>query len=107
MMLSERERIANALRSAAEKLEASREQLHEPIAVVGLSCRFPGGADTPEKFWKVLRVGIDTATDVPADRFKIDDFEGRIATRKGCFVPDAAYFDPQFFRISPKEALMT
>jgi len=82
---------------------------HEPIAIVGIGCRFPG-AEGPEAFWNLLRHGVDATSDVPADRWKADLFAdgkgpGRIATRRGAFISDVDQFDPQFFNISPREAI--
>ena len=54
-----------ALRSRVEDLERSRR---EPIAIVGLGCRFPGAADDPESYWRLLRDGVDAVGPVPADR---------------------------------------
>jgi myxalamid-type polyketide synthase MxaB len=83
----------------------------EPIAIVGMGCRFPGGADTPEKFWRVLRDGVDTSGEVPKDRWDMDalfdsrvEAVGKIYTRRGCFVDRIDGFDAHFFGISPREA---
>ena len=86
--------------------------VHEPIAVVGMSCRFPGGANNPEQFWQLLKNGQDTLTEIPPDRWHIDDYYdpepdavGKMYTRCGGFLnTDIKTFDAQFFKISPKEA---
>ena len=52
-----------------DQVEASKQRAHEPIAVIGLGCRFPGGANSPEQFWDLLRQGRDAISEVPADRF--------------------------------------
>ncbi|WP_396229879.1 type I polyketide synthase, partial [Frankia sp. CpI1-P] len=75
----------------------------EPIAIVGIGCRFPGGADGPESFWRLLREGRDAVTEVPADRWDATAFE-KITTRWGGFVDGIDRFDPHFFGISPQEA---
>ena len=91
-----------------EQVEATRE----PIAVVGLACRFPGGADNPEKFWALLDSGADAIREVPADRWDINAFydadadkPGKMSTRSGGFLNDVSHFDPAFFGIAPREAI--
>jgi acyl transferase domain-containing protein/acyl carrier protein len=83
----------------------------EPIAIVAVSCRFPG-APNPEAFWEVLAGGIDAIREVPEDRFDIDEFydpdpekPGKIYTRFGGFLDGIDGFDPEFFGISPREAV--
>ena len=93
-----------------EKLEKSRKG--EPIAVIGMACRFPGGANTPQAYWKLLREGQDATREVPADRWDMDAFYdpdpdalGKIATRRGGYLDDIAHFDAGLFGIAPREAL--
>ncbi|MGB7711449.1 MAG: SDR family NAD(P)-dependent oxidoreductase [Microcoleus sp.] len=83
----------------------------EPIAIIGMGCRFPGGANSPEAFWKLLRDGVDAITEVPEDRWNLDNFydaegtkPGKIRTRWGGFVDKIDEFDAEFFGISPREA---
>ncbi len=83
----------------------------EPIAIVAVSCRFPGAPD-PEAFWDVLSGGIDAIREVPEDRFDIDEFydadpdaPGKTYTRFGGFLDGIDGFDPEFFGISPREAV--
>ena len=57
-----------ALKSVRAKLDALEEAKTEPIAIIGMGCRFPGGADTPERFWEVLRNQINTVREVPKER---------------------------------------
>ncbi|MFW9259889.1 SDR family NAD(P)-dependent oxidoreductase [Nostoc sp. CALU 546] len=83
----------------------------ESIAIIGIGCRFPGGANTPEAFWKLLRDGVDAITEVPANRWNIDTLydpdtakPGKMRTRWGGFLNKIDEFDPQFFGISPREA---
>ena len=100
--------LADELQQRVEKLEQSQ---HALIAIVGIGCRFPGGADTPEKFWEMLCRGVDAISEVPADRWDIEayydanpDAPGRMSTRFGGFISDVDQFDPLFFGISPREA---
>ncbi|WP_374025247.1 type I polyketide synthase [Mycobacterium sp. HNNTM2301] len=83
----------------------------EPIAVVAVSCRFPGAPD-PEAFWELLFEGVDAIREVPEDRFDIDEFydpdpetPGKTYTRFGGFLDGIDGFDPEFFGISPREAV--
>lgn len=83
----------------------------EPIAIVAVSCRFPGAPD-PEAFWQLLSGGVDAIREVPEDRFDIDEFydpdpdaAGKTYTRFGGFLDEIDGFDPEFFGISPREAV--
>lgn len=82
------------------------------LAIVGMSCRLPGGATDTEKFWELLESGLDVSREIPADRFDIDthyDAEGKemnkTMTRYGCFIDEPAAFDAAFFNMSPREAM--
>nr|WP_239157732.1 type I polyketide synthase [Streptomyces sp. SID13726] len=80
----------------------------EPIVIVGMACRFPGGVASPEEFWELLAVGRDAVGDFPADRgWDTDELlaSGATSTARGAFLRDAAEFDAGFFGISPREAL--
>ncbi len=84
----------------------------EPIAIIGLGCRFPGAGETPQAYWKLLRDGVDAIREVPSDRWDIDacydadpDAPGKMYTRHGGFIEDVDTFDSHFFGISPREAV--
>jgi acyl transferase domain-containing protein len=94
------------LRGKVEALERSRT---EPIAIVGMGCRFPGGANTPEAFFRLLEEGVDAVTEVPPERWRLEqesaDSQGEDrALRWGAFLKDVDRFDATFFGISPREA---
>ncbi len=107
-------KLVAALRSALKKNERLQEQLNrepEPVAVVGLGCRLPGGIDTPGALWELLERGDEVLGPLPADRgWDLDSLLGgdaggpRSAMSQGAFLDDAADFDPAFFGISPREA---
>ena len=91
--------------------KASRIATAEPVAVVGIGCRFPGGGVGPEAYWTFLANGGDAVGEVPADRWDADAFydpdpfaPGRMSSKWGAFLPDVTGFDADFFGISPREA---
>ncbi|MDQ2873909.1 MAG: acyltransferase domain-containing protein, partial [Actinomycetota bacterium] len=100
-----------ALRQARARIETLEHAGSEPLAIIGIACRFPGGADTPDRYWQLLRSGTDAISEVPADRWDINklyeadpEAPGKMTTRWGGFLPQVDQFDPQFFGISPREA---
>ncbi len=101
-----------ALRQARARIESLERATREPMAVIGLACRFPGEANTPDAYWQLLRSGTDAITEVPADRWDIDSLydadpqaPGKMTTRSGGFLRQVDQFDPRFFGISPREAM--
>ena len=95
---------------SATRAGQDREAKNEPIAIIGIGCRFPGAND-PAAFWQLLRDGVDAIREVPADRFDQHAFydpdpatPGKMNTRWGGFLGQVDQFDPHFFGISPREA---
>jgi acyl transferase domain-containing protein/acyl carrier protein len=85
---------------------ASVDRLDEPIAIVGMGCRYPGGVASPEDLWEVVAEGVDAITEFPTDRgWNLGGLTGPPAARAGGFLHDAGHFDADFFSISPREAL--
>ncbi|MEL6776868.1 MAG: SDR family NAD(P)-dependent oxidoreductase [Cyanobacteria bacterium J06597_16] len=109
------QRMARALQ-AIEKLQAKLAAVEmaktEPIAIIGMGCRFPGGANSPSAFWQLLAQGRDAISQVPSDRWDAEayydpnaDAPGKIITQNGGFVDHLQDFDADFFGISPREAV--
>ena len=89
----------------------SNDGRFEPLAIVGIGCRLPGGVDSPEALWKLLCSETDATSVVPETRWNADRYHdpnpakvGKIVTRRGGFLRDIDQFDPQFFGMSPREA---
>src|SRR4051812_39740102 len=100
------------LEETTAKLKRSREQneqlkraAREPIAIVGLACRFPGGVDSPESLWRLLTEGRDAVGHPPPQRWR-PEVAARLARHHGGFLDDVERFDADFFGISPREALV-
>ncbi|MFF2144721.1 type I polyketide synthase, partial [Kitasatospora sp. NPDC058190] len=110
--MDKEQKLRDYLKRASADLQRSRQRVdeleaaaREPIAIVGMSCRFPGGVTAPEDLWAMLVAGEDGITGLPADRgWELDPADGPVDVRGG-FLQGAADFDPGFFGISPREAL--
>ncbi|MEV6618814.1 type I polyketide synthase [Streptomyces sp. NPDC051051] len=108
-------RVTGELRQTRRRLREAEDRVREPIAIVAMSCRFPGDIRSPEDLWRLVDEGGDAIGALPRDRgWDIEDRydpdpdrPGTFSTREGGFLGDAAAFDAAFFGMSPREALAT
>lgn len=110
-LLSPIKRALLAVEDMQAKLDTLEYARREPIAIIGMGCRFPGGVNNPQALWQQLQDGVDAITEVPPDRWDIEtyynpnpDAAGKTYARKGGFLTQVDGFDPQFFGISAREA---
>lgn len=103
--------LARLVRQERARVRALEEAQTEPLAIVAMACRFPGGANSPAAFWQAAEQGRDCITEVPKDHWDIDAYydpdpeaPGKIYTRFGGFIDNIDQFDAGFFGISPREA---
>lgn len=100
-----------AIERLQARLDAAEQARHEPIAIVGMACRVPGGAEDADAFWQLLAEGRDVVGEVPADRWDVDAYYdpdptklGKARTKAGGFLENIDQFEPSFFGMSPREA---
>jgi acyl transferase domain-containing protein/SAM-dependent methyltransferase/acyl carrier protein len=110
--LSPLKRAIVELREMREKLDEVGRRQSDPVAIVGVGLRLPGGARDEASLWRMLADGVDTVTEIPKERWDIDayydpdpDKPGKMNVRRGAFVGEVDKFDAEFFSVSPREAV--
>src|ERR1700744_3777070 len=110
--LSPVKRAIVELRQLRASLKEAERVRNEPIAIIGMGCRFPGGANDPESLWRMLSNATDCIREVPRDRWDINEFfdpnpdaPGKMSTRWAGFLDEVDKFDADFFGVSPREAV--
>jgi len=106
------QQVLQTIKEMRNRLEAVNKEKTEPIAIVGVGCRFPGNGNDPASFWHLLHEGIDAVGEVPPGRWDVDayydpkpDTPGKTYTKQGGYIQKVDQFDPLFFGISPREAV--
>jgi epothilone polyketide synthase D len=99
-----------AIRRLRERVAELEQERHEPVAIVGMGCRFPGGADSPKKFWELISAGTDAVREIPAERWTElpnghEEGTEQRAARWAALLDDVASFDAGFFSITAREAI--
>ncbi len=109
--LEQLKRAVNALKKARARIDTLEQMRSEPIAIIGIGCRLPGGANTPQAFWELLRSGTNAVVQPPPGRWEGYDYlasrpdePGKMQSALGGFLDAIDQFDPHFFGISPREA---
>ena len=109
--LSPLKRALAELRRLRNKVDEMDRRQKEPIAIVGFGLRFPGGAHDEFSLWQILAQGVNTVTEIPSDRWNLDDYydpdpdkPGKMYSRHGAYLSGVDQFDAEFFGVSPREA---
>ncbi|WP_052517811.1 type I polyketide synthase [Archangium violaceum] len=99
------------IRKLEARLEQAEAARREPIAIVGMACRLPGGVEAPEELWELMVKGVDATSELPSGRWDAEALydpdpqaKGKIRTKRGGFLRDVDRFDARFFGISQREA---
>ena len=104
------QKAALAIRTLRDRIDELEQARREPIAIVGIGCRLPGGADTPHRFWQLLADGVSATGAAPPDRWRAEDWlveertPGKMYTDRGAYLDSVDVFDAGLFGISPREA---